>query len=167
MRLRDPITVRSTSSELSTYYYYPFGFFWIIFYPFSIVKLSSFYLITSSVPTCLVHNCETSQRLFYSHLLSPLSRDQIPFDPHQRSLPLDGEPDPSSVPLLSTVHFSLLLLVFCVLLPSIFFALQFLPLFRLDAQAVLFLLALRAGPPSQHVFWLFQPRSTHHQSQKS
>ena len=36
------------------------------------------------MPTCLVHNCETSQRLLYSHLLSPLSQDQIPFDPHQR-----------------------------------------------------------------------------------
>ena len=37
------------------------------------------------MPTCLVHNCETSRRLSYSHLLSPLSQDQIPFDPHQRS----------------------------------------------------------------------------------
>jgi len=34
------------------------------------------------VPTCLVHNCETSWGLLYFHLLSPLSRDQIPFDPH-------------------------------------------------------------------------------------
>ena len=74
--------VRSTSSGLSTYYYYAFGFFWIIFYPFPIIKLSPFYLITSPVPTCLVHNCETSWRLFYPHLLSPLSQDQIPFDPH-------------------------------------------------------------------------------------
>jgi len=84
-RLRDPITVRSTSSGLSTYYYYPFSFFWIIFYPFPIIKLPPFYLITSPVPTCLVHNCETSRRLFYSHLLSPLSQDQIPFDPHHQS----------------------------------------------------------------------------------
>ena len=84
VRLRDPITVRSTSSGLLTYYYYSFGFFWIIFYPFPIIKLSPFYLITSLVPTCLVHNCETSRRLFYSHLLSLLSQDQIPFDPHQR-----------------------------------------------------------------------------------
>ena len=85
-RLRDPITVRFTSSGLSTYYYYPFGFFWIISYPFPIIKLFPFYLIISPVPTCLVHNCETSQRLFYSHLLSPLSQDQIPFDPHQHRL---------------------------------------------------------------------------------
>jgi len=34
------------------------------------------------VPTCLVHNCETSRGLVYFHLLSPLSQDQIPFDPH-------------------------------------------------------------------------------------
>ena len=87
VRLRDPITVRSTSSGLSTYYYYyAFGFFWIIFYPFPIIKLFPFYLITSPVPTCLVHNCETSRRLFYPHLLSPLSQDQIPFDPHHRLL---------------------------------------------------------------------------------
>ena len=85
-RLRDPITVRSTLSGLSTYYYYAFGFSWIIFYPFPIIKLSSFYLITSPVPTCLVHNCETSWRLFYPHLLSPLSQDQIPFDPHHRNV---------------------------------------------------------------------------------
>ena len=84
-RLRDPITVRSTSSGLLTYYYYSFGLFWIIFYPFPIIKLSPFYLITSPVPTCLVHNCEVSRRLFYSHLLSPLSQDQIPFDPHHRN----------------------------------------------------------------------------------
>ena len=83
-RLRDPIMVRPTSSGLSTYYYYSFGLFWIIFYPFPIIKLSPFYLITSPVPTCLVHNCEASRRLFYSHLLSLLSQDQIPFDPHQR-----------------------------------------------------------------------------------
>jgi len=41
------------------------------------------------VPTCLVHNCEASRRLLYSYLLSPLSQDQIPFDPHQRSLPFN------------------------------------------------------------------------------
>jgi len=34
------------------------------------------------VPTCLVHNCEISQRSLYFHLLSLLSCDQIPFDPH-------------------------------------------------------------------------------------
>jgi len=41
------------------------------------------------VPTCLVHNCEASQRLLYSYLLSLLSQDQIPFDPHQCSLPFN------------------------------------------------------------------------------
>jgi len=85
-RLRDPITVRSTLSGLSNYYYCSLDFFWIIFYPFPYYKALPSYLITSPVPTCLVHNCETSQRLFYSHLLSPLSRDQIPFDPHQCDL---------------------------------------------------------------------------------
>jgi len=41
-RLRDPIMVRPTLSGLLTYYYYSFGFFWIIFYPFPIIKLSPF-----------------------------------------------------------------------------------------------------------------------------
>ena len=36
------------------------------------------------MPTCLVHNCETSQGLVDFYLLSPLFQDQIPFDPHQR-----------------------------------------------------------------------------------
>ena len=36
------------------------------------------------MPTCLVHNCETSWGLLDFHLLSPLSQDQIPFDPHHR-----------------------------------------------------------------------------------
>ena len=36
------------------------------------------------MPTCLVHNCETSRGLLDFHLLSPLFQDQIPFDPHQR-----------------------------------------------------------------------------------
>jgi len=35
-----------------------------------------------------VHNCETSWGLLYFHLLSPLSRDQIPFDPHHHSAQL-------------------------------------------------------------------------------
>jgi len=61
-RLRDPIMVRSTSSGFSICYYCSFGFFWIIFYPFPHYKALLFYLITSPVPTCLVHNCETSRR---------------------------------------------------------------------------------------------------------
>jgi len=43
-------------------------------------------LITFPVPTCLVHNCETSWGLLDFHLLSPLFQDQIPFDPHQWKL---------------------------------------------------------------------------------
>ena len=41
------------------------------------------------MPTCLVHNCETSWGLLYFHLLSLLSRDQIPFDPHQQYVKVD------------------------------------------------------------------------------
>jgi len=52
---------------------------------YSALCLSSLsYLIISPVPTCLVHNCETSQKSLYFHLLSPLSQDQISFDPHHR-----------------------------------------------------------------------------------
>jgi len=50
-------------------------------------------LITSPVPTCLVHNCETSWGLLYFHLLSPLSRDQIPFDPHHLEPTVRGVSD--------------------------------------------------------------------------
>jgi len=108
-RLRDPIMVRSTLSGLLTYYYYAFGFFWIIFYPFSIIKLSPFYLITSPVPTCLVHNCETSRRLFYLHLLSSLSQDQILFDPYQwsSSITITSTPLPNSLHSCSTLDISL------------------------------------------------------------
>ena len=80
-RLRDPITVKSTSSGLSTYYYYTFGFFWIIFYPFPIIKLSSFYLITFPVPTCLVHNCETSRSLVISICCHPCLEIKFPLIP--------------------------------------------------------------------------------------
>jgi len=72
--LRDLITVRSTSSEL-LYNPFIFSFSYLSFPP---LFLSPFcYLVTSPVPTCLVHNCETSRRLLYFHLLSPLSQDQI------------------------------------------------------------------------------------------
>ena len=83
----------------------------------------------------------------------------------QHDLPLDGEPDPSGIPLLSTVP--LFLPVFFTLFPPIFSTPQFSPLFELDTQAILFLPALRAGPPSQHIFWLIEPRSTHRQSQRN
>ena len=42
------------------------------FFPFFFFQALFVYLIISSVPTCLVHNCETSQRFYYFHLLSPL-----------------------------------------------------------------------------------------------
>ena len=55
--------MRSISSGLSIYYHCSFGFFWIIFYSFPHYKALLFYLNISPVPTCLVHNCETSWRL--------------------------------------------------------------------------------------------------------
>ena len=82
--LRDPITVRSTSSGLSICYYCSFCVFWIIFYPSPpIIKLSfsiwlSAYLFSAQLWNIL--------EICYSHLLSPLSQDQIPFDPHQCSM---------------------------------------------------------------------------------
>ena len=79
--------------------------------------------------------------------------------------PLDSELDPSGISLLSAM--SLSLSVFSALLPPIFSALQFLPLFGLDIQTVLFLPALGAGPLSWHIFWLIQPHSSHCQSQRN
>ena len=61
-RLREPITVRSTSSGLPIYYYCSFGAFWTISYPSPLFKALLFYLTISPVPTCLAHNCETSRR---------------------------------------------------------------------------------------------------------
>ena len=86
MHLGDPIMVRSTlSGFLSTLLLF-FQFFWIVPYYFPYSQALLCYLIISPVPTCLVHNCETSWKLLYFHLLSPLSQDQIPFDPHQQNL---------------------------------------------------------------------------------
>ena len=83
-RLRDPITVRSTSSGLSICYYCSFGFFWIIFYPFPHYKALFFYLIISPVPTCLVHNCETSQRSAIPICYHPCLEIIFPLISHQR-----------------------------------------------------------------------------------
>jgi len=82
--LRDSILVRSIlSGFLSFFIILSFSYSSFPFYP-TLCLSSLSYLIISPVPTCLVHNCETSQRSLYSHLLSLLSRDQITFDPHQR-----------------------------------------------------------------------------------
>ena len=57
---------------------------WIVPYSFPYYRALLCYLITSPVPTCLVHNCEISRGLVDFHLLSPLFQDQIPFDSHQQ-----------------------------------------------------------------------------------
>jgi len=61
----------------------------------------------------------------------------------QHDLPLDDEPDTSSISLLSVMF-----------LPPIVSALLFLPLFGLGIQNVPFLPTIKAGLPSQHVFLL-------------
>jgi len=75
--------------------------------------------------------------------------------------PQGDEPDLSGALLLSAATLPLL---FSKPLLLIFYALLISPLFWLDTQAILFLPALRAGPPSQHVFWLIEPHSAHHPS---
>jgi len=87
MHLRDPITVRSNlSGSLNTIIIISAVSFGL--YPTRppYYQALFYYLITSPVPTCLVHNCETSRGLLDFHLLSPLFQDQIPFDPHHRLL---------------------------------------------------------------------------------
>jgi len=83
-RLRNPIMVRSNSSGfLNTIIIISAVSFGL--YPTHSPYYQALfcYLTTSPVPTCLVHNCKTSRGLLDFHLLSPLFRDQIPFDPHQ------------------------------------------------------------------------------------
>ena len=81
MHLRDPIMVRLTSSKfIKNFIIIYFGY--LSFLPlFPLFQAFFVYLIISPVPTCLVHNCETSQRFYYFHLLSPLSCDQFPLIP--------------------------------------------------------------------------------------
>ena len=79
-------------------------------------------------------------------------------------LPLDSELDPSGISFLFAVP--LPLSVFSTLLLPIFSALLFLPLCGLDTQDIPFLPAGEARFPSQCVFWLIAPRSTHHWSWK-
>jgi len=82
--LRDPITVRSTASGISILYHCSFGFFWIAFYPFPPLFSSPFfYLNISPVPTCLVHNCETSRSIAISICCYSCLEIKFPFDPHQ------------------------------------------------------------------------------------
>ena len=122
IRLRDPITVRSTSSGLSICYYCSFGVFWIIFYPSPHYKALLFYLIISPVPTCLVHNCETSQRFAIPICCHPCLKIKFPLIsitghlPH--SIPLCHIMGTSNtwqwllaraIPVLTTLHLVVLL----------------------------------------------------------
>ena len=83
-RLRNPITVRSTSSGFIKKLDYSFFQLFEFHSLFSLFLSSFCHLIISSVPTCLVHNCETFWSWFYFYLLSPLSCDQILFDLHHQ-----------------------------------------------------------------------------------
>jgi len=47
-------------------------------------KALPFYLNTSSVPSCLVHNCETSWRLVISICYHPCFEIKFPLIPHQQ-----------------------------------------------------------------------------------
>ena len=50
---------------------------------FPLFLSSLLYLIISPVPTCLVHNCETSRRSFIFSFVITFVLWSIPFDPHQ------------------------------------------------------------------------------------
>ena len=109
-RLRDPIMVRSTSSELSIYYHCSFGFFWIIFYPSPHYKALPFYLIISPVPTCLAHNCETSRRFAIPICCHPCLKIKFPLIPHQCHTALLGF---SKFQIYFETFLSLFLPLFC------------------------------------------------------
>jgi len=81
-----------------------------------------------------------------------------------RNPPRNKKLDLSGLSLLSATP--LPFPVFSVTLPPIFSSLLFLPLFRLGAQAVSFLLAVEAEFSPQRVFWLIQPHITHYWSWK-
>ena len=86
-RLRDPITMRSTTSGTSIHYHCSFGFPWVIFYSFPpYCSALLFYLNISPVPTCLVHNCETSRSLIISICCHPCLEIKFPLIPHHRFL---------------------------------------------------------------------------------
>ena len=78
-RLRDPITVRSTTSGISILYHCSFGFFWITFYPSSPLFSSPFlfeYLPSAYLSSAQLWNIS---EYCHFHLLSLLSWDQILF----------------------------------------------------------------------------------------
>jgi len=81
--LRDPTMVRLTSSRFIKKLYY--NFFQLLEFlfspPFPLFQALFVHLIISLVSTCLVHNCETSWRFYYFHLLLPLFCDQFPLIP--------------------------------------------------------------------------------------
>jgi len=74
--------------------------------------------------------------------------------------PLNGKPDPSGDPLLSTVP--LPLPVFSASLLPIFSTLLFSPLCRLNAQGIPFLSTGKAEFLPQCIFWPIAPCSAHH-----
>jgi len=74
-------------------YFIIISFGYLSFPPlFSLFLSPLCYLIISPVPTCLVHNCETSQRFFYFYLLSPLFVIKFPLIPISSMKRASAEP---------------------------------------------------------------------------
>jgi len=70
--LRDFIIVRSILSRFIKNFII-ISFSYLSFPPlFPLFQLLFVYLVISQIPTFLVHNCETSWRFYYFHLLLPL-----------------------------------------------------------------------------------------------
>jgi len=85
-RLREPITVRSISSRFINILLSFCLVSWVVpLYP-PLFLSSLLYLIISPVPTCLVHNCETSRRSFKFPFVITFVLWSISFDPHQHVL---------------------------------------------------------------------------------
>ena len=92
VRLRDPITVRFTSSGLSTYYYYSFGFFWDYILPFPYYKALPF--LFDYLPSAYLFSAQLwniSEIIIFPFVVTLVSRPNSLWSPSADQTLLKGE----------------------------------------------------------------------------